>query len=556
MLKGASPLGNMGSDLLQRPDDENSPEFAQYLKQLMAIQVNRAKAGFSAPSSGSADAYLAKLNRIKVERMALRKAGLPEDLVDTSYKDEDYINAIQESAEPLVSNSILTGEAAIASPTRTRSGSKTRPMTDEEISAAKAAEETVAKALARNKLLPPDQQIKAPVLEKPVFKVQEEDLDVINNILLKAAASGNKIAANAVQVTIPTATVSKPQVATQASYSNKLKESRESKAPSQTPQATKPERVEAIAPIQQPKQQPSPMKEQQPIQAQKAAPVSDATEYGRKLKVEELEVAAKALHLLVKHRGGGPFGSGRLVGSEVNALEKNLRSVYSMLENDIVTTKKEAKIIGRETKITAADESEPLPDLKKAAAASQPPQVQARPEKPKVETPIAKAPIVPPKPTIAAPKPTIAAPEPVQAVASTQDLGPVEVPISKGLENFLQSPQYLSIQELNGLRDGLIQCLSMIQMEIMKRPIDAPTNMPMIPQSPPVDNMKVLERVMQTNERASSDETEKDVKIALGLLLKHRGGPGFGHGRLEGRELSLLEEKLRNAAEVLLEEAV
>jgi hypothetical protein len=27
--------------------------------------------------------------------------------------------------------------------------------------------------------------------------------------------------------------------------------------------------------------------------------------------------------------------------------------------------------------------------------------------------------------------------------------------------------------------------------------------------------------------------------------LKHRGGPGFGHGRLQGKELTLLSEKLR-----------
>ena len=46
----------MGSDLLQRPEDENSPEFAAYLKQLMSLQVNRSKAGFAAPSSGSSDA--------------------------------------------------------------------------------------------------------------------------------------------------------------------------------------------------------------------------------------------------------------------------------------------------------------------------------------------------------------------------------------------------------------------------------------------------------------------------------------------------------------------
>lgn len=86
-------LHSLGTDLLERPDDEDSPEFKEYLRQLMAMQVNRSKSGFAAPSSASADAYLAKLNRIKLERMKLRELGLPDDAVDTGYKPEDYQNA-------------------------------------------------------------------------------------------------------------------------------------------------------------------------------------------------------------------------------------------------------------------------------------------------------------------------------------------------------------------------------------------------------------------------------------------------------------------------------
>lgn len=54
------------------------------------MQANRAKSGHAAPSSGSSDAYFAKLSRLKVERLALKKAGLPEDMLDTSYTQEDY----------------------------------------------------------------------------------------------------------------------------------------------------------------------------------------------------------------------------------------------------------------------------------------------------------------------------------------------------------------------------------------------------------------------------------------------------------------------------------
>ena len=83
----------MGSDLLLRPDDEDSPEYRIYLKNLLKMQSTRAKTGFNAPSSGSADAYIAKLNRLKIERQRLRDAGLPDYELDTSYKPEDYAAA-------------------------------------------------------------------------------------------------------------------------------------------------------------------------------------------------------------------------------------------------------------------------------------------------------------------------------------------------------------------------------------------------------------------------------------------------------------------------------
>jgi hypothetical protein len=86
----ASVLHSVGSDVLERPDDENSLEFRDYLKNLMKMQANRARSGHSAPSSGSSDAYFAKLTRLKVEREALRRAGLPDDLLDTGYTQADY----------------------------------------------------------------------------------------------------------------------------------------------------------------------------------------------------------------------------------------------------------------------------------------------------------------------------------------------------------------------------------------------------------------------------------------------------------------------------------
>ena len=123
-------------------------------------------------------------------------------------------------------------------------------------------------------------------------------------------------------------------------------------------------------------------------------------------------------------------------------------------------------------------------------------------------------------------------------------------------------------QELAGLRDGLIQCLYMIQTELSSRPvIEQPTQVQMEERAA-TDENEAVERIMRINAPAMSaseqgqgqsegagrekvEETaaeipvEQEVKLALGLLLKHRGGPGFGHGRLVGKELDLMAAKLR-----------
>ena len=40
-------LNSLGTDVLERPEDEDSPEFKEYLRQLMIMQANRAKLGFA-----------------------------------------------------------------------------------------------------------------------------------------------------------------------------------------------------------------------------------------------------------------------------------------------------------------------------------------------------------------------------------------------------------------------------------------------------------------------------------------------------------------------------
>ena len=117
---------------------------------------------------------------------------------------------------------------------------------------------------------------------------------------------------------------------------------------------------------------------------------------------------------------------------------------------------------------------------------------------------------------------------------------PTNVPIALGLDKFLQTPRALDIDELSALRDGLIQCLAIVQGEVTARA------------SAPVNNITVDPTERQFTGVATSDvPIEKDVKTAMGLLLKHRGGPGFGHGRLQGKELEYLETKLNQVVDRL-----
>ena len=61
--------------------------------------------------------------------------------------------------------------------------------------------------------------------------------------------------------------------------------------------------------------------------------------------------------------------------------------------------------------------------------------------------------------------------------------------------------------------------------------------------------------IITVQSTAAVDDMKGELKKTLGLLLKHRGGPGFGHGRLQGNELTVMQNNLRNIADKLMEEA-
>jgi hypothetical protein len=195
---------------------------------------------------------------------------------------------------------------------------------------------------------------------------------------------------------------------------------------------------------------------------------------GRKLELEELDTAARALQLLVRHRGGGentvdddnvsasinlfntwagPFGVGRLQGAEAAELAQALREVQAMLRRDSLELS-----VNAEPFVSASSSApEALVVPKQAVAVA-----------PKVD--VVK---------VDAPRPAPAPPAPVQApaivlpsVASSSEQ-PKVVTIAQGLDEFLFDAKQISTQDLEGLRDGIIHCLGLIQGEILSRPTAA-----------------------------------------------------------------------------------
>lgn len=574
----SSKLSSLGSDGLQRPENEDSDEYQEYLRQLLQLQATRGKSGFSAPSSGSADAYVAKLNRLKVEKKMMEDAGVVVESLDTSYKPEDFEQAKIEGQEPLISNSVLTGEAAIPKPGPRTSSNKMRELTAEEIEIRNNAEAKVAAALEAQRNMNPDQlaALEAQKQNKYDNRPQMPSLsrDPQSNALIEGILGKSKPGNTNKQVLLPQEPV-KP-------------------APPH----------EVFSPVAE-HQPPAPQAAAPPAPPAPPAAVQAPVSSGRKLEINEMEVAAKALQGLVKHRGGGPFGAGRLEGAEAADLANNLRAAAEMLRNDAGVPAAppappappaappapvaEADLAGempidpeqiqsREDALAALKAAKPRPSSMVEEIKKMNSDERRLPRIPGKGTPralapeptvVAPAPPAPPAPVAAAPQPATI---PVPPSANAAGGGRQEVPIGAGLNQYLADKNSVGKAELIGLRDGLIQVLALISGDISTRPDEPPAaaaGAGAAGMAPPQVN--VADAVQQVTSAATDRiasmmgagvgtgaggaDAEKEVKMALSLLLKHRGGPGFGHGRLTGKELGLLENKLRSVADILVEEA-
>ena len=60
----------------------------------------------------------------------------------------------------------------------------------------------------------------------------------------------------------------------------------------------------------------------------------------------------------------------------------------------------------------------------------------------------------------------------------------------------------------------------------------------------------------KTTETGSPEEQRQKIRTLMGMLLKHRGGPGFGSGRLKGPEIDRYDNLFKEVTEMLREEAM
>lgn len=263
-------------------------------------------------------------------------------------------------------------------------------------------------------------------------------------------------------------------------------------------------------------------------------PVAEADSAGKRLSMEDLESAAKALQLLVRHRGGGPFGAGRLRGAEAGELASALREAADMLQRDFDDYGESA---GATSTIAAAaiEASAPSPKVPSPSSPTVP--KAPAPEKVSAAQPLSQ--------TRSAGE--IAVPKVVEQSLPEEVSEPVVMTIAQGLDAFLLDKERISTQDLLGLRDGVIQCLGLIQSEIMSRS--------QLPAAPVTPSVQPPAQEKPAPVLCEDESLERQIKITLGLLLKHRGGPGFGHGRLQGQELDVLEQRLKAVASALVEES-
>ena len=161
----------------------------------------------------------------------------------------------------------------------------------------------------------------------------------------------------------------------------------------------------------------------------------------RKLNKDELEIAGKALQLSVMHRGGGPFGAGRLVANEAHQLSAALHAAYDLLKRDAGS----AVAVQTELPVSQSlEEVVELPILKGATVKS-----DAIPQK--VNDRVPPVVQVEHSQTASSTKTSAARPQQVRPAAiipspdHSEQSSVESKPIALGLDSFLQNPRSMDL---------------------------------------------------------------------------------------------------------------
>ena len=367
--------------------------------------------------------------------------------ITTVFYDFSY-----EAQEPLISANVLSGDAAIASRQK-KSNAKTRSLTAEEINMRDNAERTVEAARERQLALPPSERATREIAVDPRLRASNLDpspeIDIIDKVLagrslinLKpktgpkieamtgyAEAKGNQQQQKsaAVRSTVPVPVVKPVPVRSEVPVSVAAAVAKVAPVVSAVP----------LRPLP-PKQAPPPPKPVARVVAPVDAPSTPApakvSTADVQLKSDELELMAKSLQMLVKHRGGGPFGAGRLqTVKEIANLEISLVNTVEML------TRVDGKAAPTSVAVPVKQASVPVP----APVAAR--QVPTAVKEVKVAAPLpvpvrAVAPVPVPAPV------PVAAPVQARAVqtepSAQEDAAPIT--IAQGLDQFLLAPQLRS----------------------------------------------------------------------------------------------------------------
>lgn len=245
----------------------------------------------------------------------------------------------------------------------------------------------------------------------------------------------------------------------------------------------------------------------------------------------------------------------------MEAAEKHV-DVMNERTQDFKRVVEDVKFTGQNYKQKLMERKNRKKGIKTPPASPEPPVAAA------VEAPVEKPPVPPPAPEPVKPPPAPIQPPPVAQVTTPPPPKPEPVkpppapikppPVSQVSTAPPPPPPAQSI---------LSQARAMPQKSPpVPPPPPAQAQVQVPPQAPPQPPLQPTPTIAETSPNAPvapsmskegeyAEKSRHQIRTLMGLLIKHRGGPGFGAGRLKPVEGNRLEEVLNDVTSMLKEES-